>query len=240
MRTLWALILSATAFGMTGCMTEATQERFTQEGARADNCRSRVTAAKVEIAKYKSQSVSSQPRKQYTNDTTALLGGALKIIGDTQIALINAAFNQGSDDMASCDDVIVAMVRADSMKVAGLNNNGATAIKWIAGLIGLGIISDNWGPANYNQGAAGDTWNVSGSRVNSKSGNVSGGGTSQVSSSGTGLGLGNTFSTGDGQSVGGVQPRTTNANGPVTDLNTGSNSGTNEPVDVQPEQLPAE
>jgi len=220
---------------LTGCMTEATQERFKAEGERADNCRARVTAAKIEIQKYKAQQLRDQPRVKFTNENTALLHGAIKIIGDTQVALIQAAFNRGSDDMASCDDVIVAMVKADAAKVAGLNNTGGTAVRWVAGLVGLGIISDNWGPSNYG-GTTGDTWNVEGSRVVNKSGNYGG----NASSSGTGLGIGQTYNDGLGQMQGGFQPRQIDNVEATSVSNSGEQLPTNSNNAETPEQLPAE
>jgi len=215
MRTLW-LLLPALMIG--GCQTEATSARFASAQADALTCQQRVLSYKETMAR-------NQP---------TLKGQDLLLY----MVVAKALDSRTADELASCDDMFIAMTNADSVKTSKLIDRGFGLAGIGLGIWGVSIVTNGITDL-ANGGVNGDTFNISGSRVNSKSGNVSGGGTSTVSSSGDGLGLGNTFSTGSGQSVGGIQPRTTPINGDVTTLETGSNSGTNEPVTTSPEQLPA-
>ena len=214
------LIVIGLASILIGCQTEATQKRFTAAQAQALTCQEKVL---VYQASLRNNNI------KFTDERNALLYFVVK-----ELARVKE-----TNQLAYCDDLIIAMVQADSAKTQGLIRGGVSLGGIGLGLIGLDILMDGY---NRSSGTSGDTWNVSGSRVNSNSGNVTGGGTASVSASGEGLGLGNTFSAGSGQSVGGVEPRTTPNNGTINDLTTGSNSGTNEPVNlpVTPEQLPAE
>lgn len=220
---------------LTGCMTEATQERFTAEGAASHSCQSKVLDARVAIAKYKSEGTKNQTKVLFKDERNALTYLMVKQMGNMNVAMIEA-FTAKSDGLETCDDVIIAMVRSDAAKVAGINSTSKTAISWIAGLVGLGIISDNWGPEAYGSSTA-KTQNNYNSRVVSDS-NASGG--SSISASGTGLGVGNTSTGGDG--VGGFYPR---SQMDLINDNGGSQSNSGElkatfPVEAlpAPEQLP--
>jgi hypothetical protein len=211
MRTL-LLLLSASMIMLTGCQTKSTAARFEQATAQVLTCQQRVLHYQEQMNKN---------NIQFTDERNALMYFVVQ-----ELARVKE-----TNQIAYCDDLIIAMVQADSAKTQGLIRGGVSLGSVALGLIGLDILMDGTSRGDHS----GDTWNISGSRVNSKSGNVSGGGSTTVSSSGEGLGLGNTFATGSGQSVGGIEPRTTPINGDVTTLETGSNSGTNEPV-----TLPAE
>jgi len=208
-------------------MTEATQERFTAEGDNAQACKIKVISARVEIEKFKSQAVRNKPVVMFSDERNALTYKMVEQMGQMNIAMIQA-FTQKGDGLETCDDIIVSMVRSDAAKVAGLNNNGATAIKWIAGLVGLGLLSD--GLNDLSGAGESRTQNNYNSRVVSDSGNGSIGST--FSSSGEGLGTGNTF--GGHDVVGGFFPRS------QADLVSGggaqSNSGelTNRGISVSP------
>jgi hypothetical protein len=204
---------------LTSCMTEATQKRFTEAQTQALTCQEKVLHYQEQM---------NRGNIQFTDERNALMYFVVK-----ELARVKE-----TNQLAYCDDLIIAMVQADSAKTQGLIRGGISLGSIGLGIIGLDILMDGYNRSNG--GTTGDTWNISGSRVNSKSGNVSGGGTSTVSSSGEGLGFGNTFSTGSGQSIGGVEPRTTPVNGDVNTLETGSNSGTNEPVQLPIEVLPVE
>ena len=220
---------------LTGCMTEATQERFKAEGSNTQACRMKVMDAKIQIAKYKAQEAEHFQPIRFKSETNALIYGMFKTMGDTNVALINTFGNKEKSDMDSCDDVIVAMVKSDAAKVSGITSTTGTAVRWVAGLIGLGIISDNWGPSNYG-GTTGDTWNVEGSRVVNKSGNYGG----NASSSGTGLGIGQTYNDGLGQMQGGFQPRQIDNVEATSVSNSGEQLPSNSNNAEMPEQLPAE
>jgi hypothetical protein len=208
------LLLSASTIMLTGCMTEATQKRFTQAQTQALTCQEKVLAFR---------SAMNKGNVKFTDERNALVYMVVQ-----ELARVKA-----SNDLQACDDIIVAMINADREKTQGLIRGGFQVGGVALGIIGLDILVD--GVRGSNGGTSGDVWNISGSRVNSKSGNVTGGGSTTVSASGEGLGTGTTFSTGSGQSVGGLEPRTTNANGDVSTLETGSNSGENAPI-----TLPAE
>jgi len=221
MRALTLAIFLITLITVSGCQTEATAKRFEQATAQALTCQERVLQYQTAL---------NNGNIKFTDERNALLYFVVQ-----ELARVKE-----TNQIAYCDDLIIAMVQADSAKTQGLIRGGVSLGGIGLGLIGLDILVDGY---KGNGGSSGDTWNVSGSRVNSKSGNVTGGGTANVSSSGTGLGFGNTFSTGSGQSIGGLEPRTTNANGDVADLTTGSNSGENAaiaPIEQEPTQLPAE
>lgn len=215
-------ITAVMCIGLIGCQTEATQKRFTEAQNNALTCQERVLAY---------QSALNSNQIKFTDERNALLYFVVQ-----ELARVKE-----TNQIAYCDDLIIAMVQADSAKTQGLIRGGVSLGGIGLGLIGLDILVDGY---NSRGGTTGDTWNVSGSRVNSNSGNVTGGGSASVSASGEGLGFGNTFSTGSGQSIGGVEPRTTPINGDVNTLTTGSNSGTNEPVnlpiEIAPEVLPVE
>ena len=228
------MLLVIPAILLAGCMTDATQTRFTAEGANSQACKMKMIDARVAIAKFKA-SPAPQPTVMFSDERNALMYLTVKQMGEMNIAMIEA-FTAKTDGFETCDDVIVAMVRSDAAKVAGVNGLAKTAISWTAGLIGLGIISDNWGPSNY--GSSGDSWHVNNSRVVSKSGNHGG----NASSSGTGLGVGNTAGGINGaDAVGGFYPRSqadlvNNANGSQ------SNSGelnADPVINETPVQLPA-
>lgn len=230
MKRVYISGVMTTLLALSGCMTEATQERFATEGTNVQSCQIRVMDAKVKIAEFKSTKARNRPAVMFKKEENALMLMIVDRMVDMNIALIESQ-QKSASDIDACDDILVAMVKADSLKTNGLMSIGKGAVTGTLALIGLKIFADGFGPDAYAGSSQGDTWNVSGSRVNSKSGNVSGGGTSNVSSSGEGLGLGNTF----GDSQGGIQPRN------IQDINdnTGGTSNSGEDVDViDPEFLP--
>ena len=210
------ILLVMACTGLTGCMSDATQQRFVAEGNNAALCKAKVLDARIAIAAFKSQP-NNQVSMTFKNDQNALIAMMIQQMGNMNVAMIEA-FTGKSDGIESCDAVIVAMVKADAAKVAGLNNAGMTAIKWTAGLVGLGILSDGWGASAYSSGT-GSTTNIHGSRVVTNSDNY---GNGSISASGEGLGVANTYG-GQTNTTGGILPRSIDIGG-NTNAST-SNSG---------------
>lgn len=230
MRKLLLLLIPALVM-LTGCMTEGTQERFTQAGLDVQSCQVRVMEAKIKISEYKTR---QRPKAAYTitfkDERNALTMMIVDRMVDMNIAMIESQ-QKTVNDIDSCDDILVAMVKADSLKTNGLMSIGKNAVGGTLALIGLKIFADGFGPDAYAGSSTGDTWNVEGSRVVSGSGNNST--NSSISASGDGLGYGNTFS----ESQGGLQPRNIQD---ISDVD-GSLSNSGEDVDSitdVPELLP--
>ena len=214
MRALTLAIFLTTLITVSGCQTKSTAARFEQATAQALTCQERVLQYQTAL---------NNGNIKFTDERNALLYFVVQ-----ELARVKE-----TNQIAYCDDLIIAMVQADSAKTQGLIRGGVSLGGIGLGLIGLDILVDGY---KGNGGTSGDTWNVNGSRVVNKSGNTgAGGGTANASSSGTGLGIGNTTSTGDGQSQGGFQPRQ------IQDVTDGSVSNSGEQLpsnDLQPEQLP--
>lgn len=234
----YLLLIPAIAL-LASCQTEATSARFSAAEMHSYSCKEKVLAVRerIEVAKL------SNPRPQvmFKDERNAMMYLTIEKMADMNTTVVTALLTK-NNDLAGCAAEFIAMTNADAQKTAGINSTVKTGVGWGLGILGVKILADGFGPEAYGGSTSGDTWNVSGSRLNSNSGNATGGGTANASASGDGLGVGNTFTTGSGQAVGGLEPRTTNANGSVTDLTTGSNSGENSgdlgPVDVQPVPLP--
>lgn len=235
------LILIPLIVFLASCQTEATSSRFSAAEQHSFECKDKVLAVRERIAIAKANHV--KPQVMFKDERNAMMYLTIEKMADMNATVVTALLTK-NNDLTGCAAEFIAMTNADAQKTAGINRLVNTGVGWGLGIIGLKVIADGFGPDAYQNPASssGDTWNVSGSRVNSNSGNSSGSGSANASSSGDGLGLSNTFSTGSGQSVGGFEPRTTNANGSLTDVNTGSSSGENSgvaaPVEVQP--LPEE
>lgn len=191
MKKAISLIVVVAAMLIGGCMTEGTQERFEQAGLDVQACQVRVMDAKIKISEYKAR---QRPKTAYTitfkDERNALTMMIVDRMVDMNIAMIESQ-QKTVNDIDSCDDILVAMVRADSLKTNGLMSIGKNAVGGTLALIGLKIFADGFGPDAYAGSSQGDTWNVDGSRVVNRSGNSAV--DTSISASGTGLGEGNVF-----------------------------------------------
>ena len=218
------LVVITSLFALSGCMTEATQKRFTQAGVDVGNCQKRVLDMQMALA----QKASNKPQVMFKDERNAMMYLMVEKMAEVNLALIEAQNSGGGID--ACDDVLVAMVRADAAKMAGINSTVRTGVSWGLGIVGLKVLADGFGPEAYsNPAGASTTTTYNNSRVVSNSPN-SGGGT--ISASGEGMGIGNSFNEGNGQQVSGNMPRTSPVNqSDNVDNRPESNSGTNEEFD---------
>ena len=181
---------------MTGCQTKTTSARFQAAQSDIQTCYQTIAAAQ-----------SKQALPTFKDDRDMLVFLVVQKL--TQI-----------NPYDHCDDAYIAMISADQAKTRNIAGIVKTGVSMGLGLIGLDILTDG---LTRGSNVSGDTWNVEGSRINSKA-SASGGST--ISSSGSGMGLGNTY----GNAQGGIEPRQWQLQrSPVTEINTQSQSGDNAP-----------
>lgn len=195
-RTAVIAIASTTLLSVTGCQTKTTSARFQAAQSDIQACYKTIAAAQ-----------SKQAVPTFKDDR------------DMLVFLVIQKLTQ-ANPYAHCDDAYIAMISADQAKTSNVAGIVKTGVGMGLGLIGLDILTNG---LTRGSSTTGDTWNVEGSRINSKA-TASGGST--ISSSGTGMGLGNTY----GQAQGGIEPRQWQIQqSPVTEINTQSQSGDNAP-----------
>lgn len=199
------------ALFLTGCQTKETQQRFMQANNATLECQRLAIAADEKRA--------NQPPMMWKDERNALV----------YLVVQELAGSKRANLMSYCDDLAIAMAQGDAQKVSGILQTVRTLGGIGLGVIGLDVFGKRFGTGTSTN--AGDTWNVSGSRVVNKS--------SSSSSSGDGLGVGNVF--GGKTAQGGLEPRQfQNPDSASLEVNSGSLSGENAPIGLPVEQeLPA-
>jgi hypothetical protein len=185
---------------LVSCQTKETAARYAAAQDNALSCQERVIAYKEKLA---SQHITFKDERN-----------ALMYMVVQELAKVKA-----SDELASCQEIYVAMINADAQKTGKLIDGSFRLGGMVLGIVGLDIIASKLS----NGSTSGDTWNVSGSRVVNKS--------SGSSASGDGLGTANVF--GGRTAQGGLEPRQFQTPDSATlEVNSGSLSGTNAPASV--------
>lgn len=197
---------------LASCQTAETAARYSAAQDNALSCQERVIAYKEKLA---------AQRVTFTDERNALMYMVVQ-----ELAKVKA-----SDELASCNQMYVAMINADAQKTGKLIDGGFRLGGMALGIVGIDILASKLSSG----GTSGDTWNVSNSRVVNKSSNSS--------SSGDGLGIGNVF--GGRTAQGGLAPRQfQNPDSASLEVNSGSLSGSNAPSAIgegegSPATLPA-